>query len=179
MTPQITILALAVIAATFSVIAALQRLYINRLKADATYARYKAQKKAEHLEELLTEAKAEADNEYQLRRQAERNLAEANDEVDTWRARAMRAENALGSVKVTRDPKTGRMVSTKAKPRPTAQEMERGLAAFDTMMGNAIDQLNALTVRKMPDDMQTESALNMGRTLTLCDEVKENSKAGI
>ncbi len=147
MTPQITILALALIAATFSVIAALQRVYINRLKTDATYKRYIAQKKAEHLEELLTEAKAEAENEYQLRRQAEKNLTEANDEVDTWRARAMRAENALGSVKVTRDPKTGRMVSTKAKPRPTAKEMEKGLAAFDAMMGNAIEQLQGLTIR--------------------------------
>ncbi len=145
MTPQITILALAFIAAALSVITALQRVYINRLKADATYARYKAQKKAEHLEELLTEAKAEADNEYQLRRQAERNLAEANDEVDTWRARAMRAENALGSVKVTRDPKTGRFYS--AKPRPTAKEMEQGLAEFDAMMGNAIEQLQGLTIR--------------------------------
>ena len=138
--------------------AALQRVYINRLKTDATYERYKAQKKAEHLEELLTEAKAEADNEYQLRRQAEKNLAEANDEVDTWRARAMRAENALGSVKVTRDPKTGRMVST--KPRPTAKQMEKGLAAFDAMMGN-IEQLQGLTVRK------------------LCDEVKQNAGSGI
>ena len=63
--------------------------------------------------------------------------------------------------KVTRDPKTGRMVSTKAKPRPTAKEMEKGLAAFDAMMGNAIDQLNALTVRK------------------LCDEVKQNAGSGI
>ena len=177
MTPQITILALALIAAALSVIAALQRVYINRLKADATYARYKAQKKAEHLEELLTEAKAEADNEYQLRRQAEKNLTEANDEVDTWRARAMRAENALGSVKVTRDPKTGRFYS--AKPRPTAKQMEKGLAEFDAMMDNAIEQLQGLTVRKMPDEMQTESALNMGRTLRLCDEVKENASAGI
>ena len=64
---------MAVIAAVLSVIAALQRVYINRLKTDATYARFKAEKKSEHFEELLTEAKAEADNEYQLRRQAERN----------------------------------------------------------------------------------------------------------
>ena len=177
MTPQITILALVVIAAALSVIAALQRLYINKLKTDATYERYKAQKKAEHLEELLTEAKAESDNEYQLRRQAEKNLAEANNEVDTWRARAMRAEIALGSVKVTRDPKTGRMVST--KPRPTAKQMEKGLAEFDAMMGNAIEQLQGLTVMKLCDDMQTESALNMGRTLRMCDEVKENASAGI
>ena len=161
MTPQITILALALIAAALSVIAALQRVYINRLKTDATYERFKAEKKAEHYEELLTEAKAEADNEYQLRRQAERNLAEANDEVDTWRARSVRAENALGSVKVMRDPKTGRMVSTKAKPRPTAQEMERGLAEFDAMMGNAMEQLERLTVRK------------------LCDEVSANAGSGI
>jgi hypothetical protein len=161
MTPQITILALALIAAALSVIAALQRVYINKLKTNATYARFKAEKQSEHFEELLTEAKTEADNEYQLRRQAERNLAEANDEVDTWRARAMRAENALGSVKVTRDPKTGRMISTKPKPRPTAQEMNEGLAAFDAMMGNAIGQLQGLTVRK------------------LCDEVKGNANAGI
>ena len=167
MTPQITILALALIAATFSVIAALQRVYINRLKADATYARYKAQKKAEHLEELLTEAKAEADNEYQLRRQAERNLAEANEATRDWKSDAKTYEERLRNYTRQRDPKTGRFYS--AKPRPTAKEMEKGMAAFDAMMGNAIDQLNALTVRKMPDDMQTESALNMGRTLMLCD----------
>ena len=159
MTPQITILALAVIAAALSVIAALQRVYINRLKADATYARYKAQKKAEHYEELLTEAKAEAGNEYQLRRQAERNLAEANDEVDTSRARAMRAENALSKYSRQRDHKTGRFYSV--KPRPTAKEMEKGLAEFDAMMGNAIEQLQGLTVRK------------------LCDEVKQSAATGI
>ena len=179
MTPTIALIAVSLIAAGLCVAVGIMQWRISALKADATYARYKAEKKSEHLEELLTEAKAEADNEYQLRRQAEKNLTEANDEVDTCRGRAMRAENALGSVKVTRDPKTGRMVSTKAKPRPTAQEMERGLAAFDAMMGNAIDQLNALTVRKMPDDMQTESALNMGRTLMLCDEVKQNAGSGI
>lgn len=145
MTPQITILALALIAATFSVIAALQRVYINRLKADATYARYKAQKKAEHFEELLTEAKAEADNEYQLRRQAERNLAEANDEVDIHRERVFILQRELSKHTSPRDPKTGRFYS--AKPRPTAKQMEKGLAEFDAMMGNAIEQLQGLTVR--------------------------------
>lgn len=175
MTPQITIIALALIAAVLAVIAALQRIHINNLNAenDGERARH------EVTNELLTEARNEAKNEYDLRRQAEKNLAEANDEVDTWRARAMRAENALGSVKVTRDPKTGRMVSTKAKSRPTAKEMEKGLAAFDAMMGNAIEQLQGLTVRKMPDDMQTESALNMGRTLRLCDEVEKNATTGL
>lgn len=147
MTPTIALIAVSLITAGLCVAVGVQQWRIGALKADATYARYKAQKKAEHLEELLTEAKAEADNEYQLRRQAEKNLAEANDEVDTWRARAMRAENALGSVKVTRDPKTGRMVSTKAKPRPTAKEMEKGLAEFDAMMGHAIEQLQGLTIR--------------------------------
>ena len=145
MTPQITILALAVIAATFSVIAALQRLYINKLKTDAIYERYKAEKKAEHFEELLTEAKAEADNEYQLRRQAERNLAEANDEVDIHRERVFILQRELSKHTSPRDPKTGRFYS--AKPRPTAKEMEKGLAAFDAMMGNAIEQLQGLTIR--------------------------------
>lgn len=177
MTPQITILALALIAAVLSVIAALQRLYINKLKTDATYERYKAQKKAEHLEELLTEAKAEADNEYQLRRQAEKNLAEANEDVDIHRERVFILQRELSKHTSPRDPKTGRFYS--AKPRPTAKQMEKGLAEFDAMMGNAIEQLQGLTVRKMPDHMQTESALNMGRTLTLCDELKENASAGI
>ena len=147
MTPQITILALALIAAALSVIAALQRLYINRLKTDATYERYKAEKKAEHFEELLTEAKAEADNEYQLRRQAERNLAEANEEVDIHRERVFILQNELSNYSSPRDPKTGRFYSAKAKPRPTAKEMEQGLAEFDAMMGNAIEQLQGLTIR--------------------------------
>lgn len=159
MTPQITILALAFIAAALSVIASLQRLYINKLKTDATYERYKAQKKAEHLEELLTEAKAEADNEYQLRRQAERNLAEANEDVDIHRERVFILQNELSNYTRPRDPKTGRFYSAKAKP--TAKEMEKGLAEFDAMMGNAIEQLQGLTVRK------------------LCEELKENASAGI
>ena len=159
MTPQITILALAVIAAALSVIAALQRVYINRLKTDATYERFKAEKKAEHYEELITEAKAEADNEYQLRRQAERNLAEANEDVDIHRERVFILQNELSNYSRPRDPKTGRFYS--AKPRPTVQEMNKGLAAFDAMMDNAIEQLQGLTVRK------------------LCDEVKENANAGM
>lgn len=173
MTPQITILALALIAAALSVIAALQRLYINKLKTDATYERYKAQKKAEHLEELLTEAKAEADNEYQLRRQAEKNLAEANEATRDWKSDAKTYEERLRNYTRQRDPKTGRFYS--AKPMPTAKQMEKGLAEFDAMMGKAIEQLQGLTVRKLCDDMQTESALNMGRTLRLCDEVKQSA----
>ena len=173
MTPTIALIAVSLITAGLCVAVGIMQWRINQLNAENDRERARH----EVTNELLTEARNEAKNEYDLRRQAEKNLAEANDEVDTWRARAMRAENALGSVKVTRDPKTGRMVST--KPRPTAKEMEKGLAAFDAMMGNAIDQLNALTVRKMPDDMQTESALNMGRTLRLCDEVKENANQGL
>jgi hypothetical protein len=145
MTPQITILALAIIAAALSVIAALQRVYINRLKTDATYARYKAEKQSEHYEELLTEAKAEADNEYQLRRQAEKNLAEANEAIMDWRWDANKYKAALSKYFRQRDSKTGRFYS--AKPRPTVQEMERGLAEFDAMMGNAMEQLQGLTIR--------------------------------
>lgn len=173
MTPQITILALAVIAAVLSVIAALQRVYINKLKTDATYARFKAEKQSEHFEELLTEAKTEADNEYQLRRQAEKNLAEANQRAENWRSEAKSAddysckmgervkelEDELSKYYRQRDTKTGRFYS--AKPRPTAQEVEKGLAEFDAMMGNAIEQLQGLTVRN------------------LCDEVKGNATAGL
>jgi cell division septation protein DedD len=176
MTPTIALIAVCIIAAGLCVAVGVQQWRINQLNAenDRERARHKV------TSELLTEARNEAKNEYELRRQAERNLADANDEVDTWHARAMRAENALGSVKVTRDPKTGRMVSTKSKPRPTAQEMERGLAEFDTskafqvsidMRGghttfdaafaSAIEQLQGLTVRK------------------LCDEVRDNTGSGI
>lgn len=152
MTPQITILALALIAAALSVIAALQRVYINKLKTDATYARYKAEKQSEHFEELIAEAKTEADNEYQLRRQAEKNLADANEDVDINRERVFILQRELSKHTSPRDPKTGRFYS--AKPRPTAQEMNEGLAAFDAMMGNAIEQLQGLTVRKMPDEVK-------------------------
>jgi hypothetical protein len=134
---------LILIIAAFAFFAAAQRIHINNLNAENDRERTRH----EITNELLTEARNEAKVENDLRRQAERNLSEANDEVETWRARAMRAENALGSVKVTRDPKTGRMVSTKAKPRPTAKEMEKGLAEFDAMMGHAIEQLQGLTIR--------------------------------
>lgn len=132
---------LILIIAAFAFFAAAQRIHINNLNAENDRERARHEVTNELLTEALNEAKVEND----LRRQAERNLAEANDDVDTWRARAMRAENALGSVKVTRDPKTGRFYS--AKPRPTAKEMEQGLAEFDAMMGNAIEQLQGLTIR--------------------------------
>jgi uncharacterized protein (DUF3084 family) len=81
-------------------------------------------------------------------------------DIEQWKALANRFEEQHQRMtKRPRDPKTGRFYS--AKPRPSAQEMNEGLAAFDAMMGNAIEQLQGLTVRK------------------LCDEVKENSKAGI
>ena len=141
MTPTIALIAVSLIAAGLCVAVGIMQWRINQLKAENDRERARH----EVTNELLTEARNEAKVENDLRRQAERNLAEANDEVDTWRTRAMRAENALGSVKVTRDPKTGRMVST--KPRPTAKEMEKGLAEFDAMMGNAIEQLQGLTIR--------------------------------
>jgi hypothetical protein len=146
---------LILIIAAFAFFAAAQRIHINNLNAENDRER------AGHevTSELLTEARNEAKNEYELRRQAEKNLAEANDEVDTWRARAMTAESALSKYSRPRDPKTGRFYS--AKPRPTVKEMNEGLAAFDAMMGNAIEQLQGLTVRK------------------LCDEVRENATAGI
>lgn len=164
---------LILIIAAFAFFAAAQRIHINNLNAENDRERARH----EVTSELLTEARNEAKVENDLRRQAERNLSEANEDVDIHRERVFILQRELSNYTRPRDPKTGRFYS--AKPRPTAQEMERGLAAFDTMMGNAIDQLNALTVRKMPDDMQTESALNMGRTLRLCDEVKENASAGI
>jgi hypothetical protein len=143
MTPTIALIAVSLITAGLCVAVGIMQWRINQLNAENDRERARH----EVTNELLTEARNEAKNEYDLRRQAEKNLTEANYEVDTWRARAMRADNALGSVKVTRDPKTGRMVSTKAKPRPTAKEMEKGLAEFDAMMGNAIEQLQGLTIR--------------------------------
>lgn len=109
--------------------------------------------------ELLTEARNEAKIENDLRRQAEKNLAEANEDVDIHRERVFILQRELSNYSRPRDPKTGRFYS--AKPRPTAQEMERGLAAFDAMMGNAMEQLQGLTVRR------------------LCDEARENANAGI
>ncbi len=68
-------------------------------------------------------------------------------------------QNELSNYSRPRDPKTGRFYS--AKPRPTAQEMERGLAAFDAMMGNAIEQLQGLTVRKMPDEVKQNAGIGI------------------
>lgn len=149
MTPTIALIAVSLIAAGLCVAVGIMQWRINQLNAENDRERARH----EVTNELLTEARNEAKNEYDLRRQAEKNLAEANDDTDTWRARAMRAENALSSVKVTRDPKTGRMVSTKAKPRPTAKEMEKGLAEFDAMMGNAMERLQGLTVRNLCDEV--------------------------
>lgn len=173
MTPTIALIAVSLITAGLCVAVGIMQWIINDLESQID------QERARHevTNELLTEARNEAKNEYDLRRQAEKNLAEANEDVDIHRERVFILQRELSNYSSPRDPKTGRFYSV--KPRPTAQEMERGLAAFDTMMGNAIDQLNALTVRKMPDDMQTESALNMGRTLRLCDEVKQNAGSGI
>jgi uncharacterized protein (DUF3084 family) len=92
---------------------------------------------------------------------------ESQADIEQWKAlyieqlnRANRFEELHQRMtKRPRDPKTGRFYS--AKPRPTAQEMNEGLAAFDAMMGNAIEQLQGLTVRK------------------LCDEVRENANEEI
>lgn len=173
MTPTITLFAICIIAAALCVAVGIMQWRISALRADATYARFKAEKQSEHFEELLTEAKAEADNEYQLRRQSEKNLAEANERAENWRAEAKSADDysckmgervkeleaELSKYSRQRDMKTGRFYS--AKPRPTAKEMEKGLAEFDAMMGNAIEQLQGLTVRN------------------LCDEVKGNATTGL
>lgn len=155
MTTAITLLAVCFIAAGLATFAAFQRARINALLADIDRERARH----EVTNELLTEARQEAKNEYELRRQAEKNLAEANDEVDIHRERVFILQRELSKHTRQRDPKTGRFYS--AKPRPTAQEMERGLAAFDAMMGNAMEQLQGLTVRK------------------LCDEVRANATSGI
>jgi hypothetical protein len=179
---------LILIIAAFAFFAAAQRIHINNLNAEND--RERAHHKV--TQELLTEARNEAKNEYELRRQAEKNLAEANELAENWRAEAGSADDyscklgekvkeleaALSNYSRPRDPKTGRFYS--AKPRPTAQEMNEGLAAFDTskafqvsidMTGghttfdaafaSAIEQLQGLTVRK------------------LCDEVRENAGSGI
>jgi hypothetical protein len=188
MTPTIALLAVCIIAAILCVAVGIQQWRINQLNAENDRER------ATHevTNELLTEARNEAKNEYELRRQAEKNLAEANELAENWRAEAGSADDyscklgekvkeleaALSNYSRPRDPKTGRFYS--AKPRPTAQEMNEGLAAFDTskafqvsidMTGghttfdaafaSAIEQLQGLTVRRM------------------CDEVKQSANQGL
>lgn len=84
MTPTIALIAVSLIAAGLCVAVGIMQWRITALKADATYARFKAEKQTEHYEELLTEARNEAKTEYDLRRQAEKNLAKANKEAQKW-----------------------------------------------------------------------------------------------
>ena len=83
MTTAITLLAVCFIAAGLATFAAFQRARINALLADIDRERARH----EVTNELLTDARAESKTEYELRRQAEKNLAEANDEVDIHRER--------------------------------------------------------------------------------------------
>jgi hypothetical protein len=126
------------------------------------------------IEDELTAAKSDIEWERAVRkRQGEskdfwKGKAElAFNDVEGWKALYIEQLNRANwfeelhqrMTKRPRDPKTGRFYS--AKPRPTAQEMNEGLAALDAMMGNAIEQLQGLTVRK------------------LCDEVRENANEEI
>lgn len=134
---------LILIIAAFAFFAAAQRIHINNLNAENDRERARHEVTNELLTEALNEAKVEND----LRRQAERNLAEANEATRDWKSDAKTYEERLRNYSRPRDPKTGRFYSAKAKPRPTAKEMEQGLAEFDAMMGNAIEQLQGLTIR--------------------------------
>ena len=126
------------------------------------------------IEDELTAAKSDVEWERVMRKQKGESrdywkgkAEQAFKDIDQWKAlyiEQLNRANRFGELhqrmtKRPRDPKTGRFYS--AKPRPTAQEMNEGLAAFDAMMGNAIEQLQGLTVRK------------------LCDEVRENANEEI
>lgn len=170
MTPTIALIAVSLISAGLCVAVGIMQWRITALKADATYARFKAEKQTEHYEELLTEARNEAKTEYDLRRQAERNLAEANDELDTWRARAMKAENALSKFSRQRDPKTGQFYSAKAKPStlietggPTSQQkphtLRHGMTVKDPTPEQAkeiFDEAQRLGIEFFGDPMPNE-----------------------
>lgn len=148
MTPTIALIAVSLITAGLCVAVGIMQWRINQLNAENDRERARH----EVTNELLTEARNEAKNEYDLRRQAEKNLAEANEATRDWKSDAKTYDERLRNYTRQRDPKTGRFYS--AKPRPTAKQMEKGLAEFDAMMDNAIEQLQGLTVRKMPDEVK-------------------------
>lgn len=109
MTTTITLMAVCIIAAALATFAAIQRARINALLSDID--RERARHKVTN--ELLTKARNEAKVESDLRRQAERNLAEANEATRDWKSDAMTYQARLRKYQRPRDPKTGRFYSAK------------------------------------------------------------------
>ena len=127
----------------------------------------------------LTATRVELDNAKREHRTKERELertylaeldkvANLTDDIEGWkglytsalnRANRLEAMHARMTTR-NRDPKTGRIVKAE-QPKTHMRGEDPALAAFDTMMDNAIDQLKGLTVR------------------TICDEVKANAGKGI
>lgn len=199
MTPTIALIAVSLIAAGLCVAVGIMQWRINQLNAENDRGRARHDVTNELLTEALNEAKVEND----LRRQAERNLAEANEAVTDWRNDAVKYEHIAKKLESTCDDlfdtlcdavekmpvpfhlrkrdDNGRFVKVSAFEVATALHGEmaeanrqrlrdmamkaalpdRAHAAFNSVMGNPIEQLQGLTVRK------------------LCEEVKGNAASGI